>query len=60
MTMTIESSRDYHMRRARFELDLAYRAEGWAAMQAHLKLSALHMALLRETVTVGCVRAAAC
>lgn len=58
--MTIESSRDYHMRRARFELDLADRAEGWAAMQAHLKLSALHMALLRETVTVGCVRAAAC
>lgn len=58
--MTIESSRDYHMRRARVELDLAYQAEGWAAAEAHLKLSALHMARLRESVTVGCVRAAAC
>lgn len=46
--MPIESGRDYHMQRVRDELDLAYRAEGWAAMEAHLKLSALHMARLRD------------
>jgi hypothetical protein len=53
MTMQIESSRDYHMRRARLELDLAYRAETRASMVAHLKLSALHMARLHEAATCG-------
>ena len=56
--MQTESSRDYHMRRARVELDLAYRAEGWAAMEAHLKLSALHMARLREAAAARCAPAA--
>lgn len=46
--MQIEPSRDYHTRRARGELDLAYRANCRAAMEAHLRLSALHMARLRE------------
>ena len=45
--MQIEPTRDYHMRRARSEIDLAYRAESRAVMEAHLKLSALHMARLR-------------
>jgi len=58
--MQTESSRDYHMHRARAELDLAYRAEGWAATQAHLKLSALHMARLRESATAGRVPATGC
>ena len=57
--MQTESSHDYHMRRARAELDLAYRAEGWAATEAHLKLSALHMARLCDAVTGGFVPAAA-
>jgi hypothetical protein len=51
--MQIETSRDYHMRRARVELDLAYRADVGAAMVAHLKLSALHMARLREEEAPG-------
>jgi hypothetical protein len=34
---------DYHVVRARAELDCAYRAEGKAAAMAHMKLSALHM-----------------
>ncbi len=55
--MQTESSRDYHMRRARLELDLAYRAEARAAMEAHLKLSALHMARLRDAVSAGCAPA---
>jgi hypothetical protein len=46
--MRIESDRDYHTRRARIELDLAYRAEDRAVMESHLKLSALHMAKLRR------------
>lgn len=33
----------YHVERARAELDLAYRAEEHAAAQAHMRLSALHM-----------------
>jgi hypothetical protein len=46
--MPNETSRDYHLRRARDELDLAYRAQGWAAIEAHFHLSALHMTRLRE------------
>lgn len=46
--MRNEADIDYHMRRARVELDLAFRAERRAPMEAHLKLSALHMAKLRD------------
>lgn len=40
---------EYHVERARQELDLGYRADGGRAASAHLKLAALHMkqALLR-------------
>lgn len=48
--MLVETSRDYHMRRARAELDLAYRSQCGEAMEAHLRLSALHMAKLRDQV----------
>jgi hypothetical protein len=34
---------DYHVHRARAEMDCAYRAAGHAAVAAHMKLSALHM-----------------
>jgi hypothetical protein len=34
---------DYHVERARAEMDCAYWAEGDAAATAHMKLSALHM-----------------
>ena len=44
--MLPESQHDYHTRRARDELDLAYRAEARPIMEAHLRLSALHMARL--------------
>ena len=44
--MLPESQHDYHARRARDELDLAYRAEARPIMEAHLRLSALHMAEL--------------
>ena len=33
----------YHIDRARAELDLAYRAEKASAAEAHMRLSALHM-----------------
>ncbi len=45
--MLLDHDREYHMRRATTELDLAYRADGRAAMESHLRLSALHMARLR-------------
>lgn len=41
--MLAESERDYHTRRVRDELDLAYRADRRRAITAHLRLSALHM-----------------
>jgi len=44
--MLPESQHDYHTRRAREELDLAYRAEARRIMEVHLRLSALHMAEL--------------
>lgn len=49
--MTHESDRDYHLRRARAELDLAYRARREAAAAAHLRLSSFHMAALTGTAT---------
>ena len=44
-----ESAQDFHTRRARLELDLAYRTDCGAAMRAHLRLSLLHMQCLRGT-----------
>lgn len=44
----METAHDYHRRRAASELDLAYRATAFKAIEAHLKLSALHLAKLRE------------
>ena len=43
-----EQDRLYHMERARRELDLAYQAERHAVAEAHMKLSALHMARLKQ------------
>ena len=43
----METVRDYHIRRIREELDLAYRADDRAASSAHLRLSALHVNRLR-------------
>ena len=43
----METKHEYHVRRAREELDLAYRSERRAVSTAHLQLSALHMAELR-------------
>jgi hypothetical protein len=47
-SMEQQSFRDYHRARATRELDLAYRADSRAAMEAHLRLSALHMRRLAE------------
>jgi hypothetical protein len=41
-----EIDRNYHLERARTELDAAYRAAHTVAAEAHIKLSALHMARL--------------
>lgn len=46
--MIVETDHDYHMRRARAELDLAYRSECRTAMESHLRLSSLHMQRLRS------------
>ena len=43
----LEADHDYHTRRARDELDLAYRSDNREASSAHLRLSALHMSRLR-------------
>ena len=39
--------REYHVQRARAELDWAYRAERREAAEAHLRLSSLHMERVR-------------
>ena len=41
--MSYNQDSQYHIERARAELDLAYRAEQRAAADAHMRLSALHM-----------------
>lgn len=46
--MTTETHHDYHLRRARAELDLAYRAQCHMASEAHLRLSSLHMQRLND------------
>ena len=43
-----DQDRLYHVERARIELDRAYSAEKHAVVEAHMKLSALHMARLKE------------
>ena len=43
-----DQDRLYHIERARRELDLAYRAEQDVVAEAHMKLSALHMARLKQ------------
>ena len=50
--MSIED-RDYHMDRARTELDRAYRSDNRAAARAHFGLASLHMKCLRESDTPG-------
>jgi hypothetical protein len=45
--MNLESEREFHLRRARQELDLAYRTSCRIAIESHLRLSSLHMAQLR-------------
>ena len=57
--MSTDSRRDYHTLRAREELDLAYRAESFSAMSAHMRLSAAHMAELRKLPAAAPVAAAA-
>lgn len=46
--MTRDMNRDFHMRRAREELDEAYRADGFAAVNAHFRLSSLHLQRVRD------------
>ena len=46
----MELKREYHTRRAREELDLAYHAEDRAAMERHLRSSSMHMAKLRALI----------
>ena len=41
--MTPETDHDFHLWRARCELELAFRAESRAVSDSHLRLSALHM-----------------
>jgi hypothetical protein len=38
-----DDDREYHIERARAELDRAYSATGRAAAEAHMRLSSLHM-----------------
>jgi len=45
--MRAEADREYHVERARAELDAAYRAAGSEAAQAHLRLCSMHMARAR-------------
>lgn len=51
--MTEDGNRDYHLRRAREEMDRAYRADGWTAVNAHFRLSSLHMQRVRELARPG-------
>ena len=53
----METSHDYHLRRAREELDRAYRSEARPAFTAHLHLSGLHMARLKRLGTGGSIAA---
>jgi hypothetical protein len=46
--MISEMDVDYHVERARAELDSAYRAQHRAAAEAHMRLSALHMGRVKQ------------
>lgn len=48
--MTSETDHDFHLRRARSELDLAFRAECRAVSDSHLRLSSLHMRRLNGLI----------
>jgi hypothetical protein len=41
--------RDYHIDRARAELDRGYRTDNFAAARAHLGLAALHMKRIHDS-----------
>lgn len=43
-----ESEHDFHVRRSRAELDLAYRAGGESVAEVHLRLAALHLQRLHS------------
>ena len=45
--------KDYHVARARAELDAAYRAEPSSAAEAHLKLAAIHMRRAQSLTDTG-------
>lgn len=45
--MRANADREYHIERARAELDAAYRAAGSDAAQAHLRLCSMHMVRAR-------------
>lgn len=47
-TMPTED-RDYHIDRARAELDRGYRTDNFAAARAHLGLAALHMKRIHDS-----------
>ncbi len=42
--MSVEADRNFHVERARVELDAAYRAAGSEAAEAHFQLCSMHMA----------------
>ncbi len=46
--MAMAQDHEYHRQRAQAELDWAYRAENKVAAEAHMRLSAMHMARMRE------------
>ena len=48
--MRAEADREYHIERARAELDAAYRAAGSDAAKAHLGLCSMHMARARTLI----------
>ena len=56
--MTIVSIAHYHLERARAELELAHRAEQRCAVDAHLRLSVLHMERARRASRVPASAAA--
>lgn len=51
--MLISEDKDFHVARARAELDAAYRADRSEVASAHLKLSALHMRRAQQLAEAG-------
>lgn len=54
--MRADSDREYHVERARAELDAAYRAAGSSAARAHLSLCSMHMARARALLETASER----